>query len=373
MGLVFEGWRSGGRLRPLTAAATAILALALGRACFIGIADPRAVGDDAGSGGDGGTAGTSAGVGASAGEAGVECDAGQIRCGNQCESVDDPDFGCGAASCTPCDEPDAGSTLEAVCIQGACGLCIRCGDQCYGPVADLPSPASTDAGPVAAIPSLSTAPLIDGNIADWPDAVPVVPIKGVCEGCTDPARPGGRDGPQIVNFKQVPQPTELDAYFRVGWNIASLYVFAIVRDDEIYAPSSDADGGPISADQVDGLELFIDGDAVPEGFGPAAHHLFLGLNLALAAPNNSLPVQQTQIGVAARRMESCYFIETRLDWTYLRQFLGTTGSGTLLRLSVGVNDWDTDGAPSREYQVVWRDPGFNYANETHGYPLVILE
>ncbi|MBI5534012.1 MAG: hypothetical protein HY898_14925 [Deltaproteobacteria bacterium] len=51
-------------------------------------------------------------------EAGVQCEAGSVACGDQCVAIDDPVWGCGSPSCSPC----ALSNSDAGCEAGACSV-----------------------------------------------------------------------------------------------------------------------------------------------------------------------------------------------------------------------------------------------------------
>jgi hypothetical protein len=221
---------------------------------------------------------------------------------------------------------------------------------------------------------LGSDPVIDGEATDW-GVVPIVPLNELCVSCGDPDNPGNRPGFRIWNYNTRPGPLELTAHFAVGWTSGGIYVLIVARDDEIYPAPGSADA-PLPADQVDGVELFVDGviEGIPdEGLGPYAHHVFVGVNGAMSAPWESVDPRQ-YITAVANRNGDCYLLEAKLPWDYLREISVNKPppkSGDVMRFDVGVNDWDGDPA-RREYQVLWRDPGGNYANVTDEYPMVIL-
>lgn len=91
-------------------------------------------GGSAGSGGSGASAGSggnttggSAGSGGttvttgSGGSGGSSCEADQKVCADVCINVSDPNYGCGASSCTPCDIPNASAMCsDLMCVFGTC-------------------------------------------------------------------------------------------------------------------------------------------------------------------------------------------------------------------------------------------------------------
>jgi hypothetical protein len=346
------------RRRQLALVLSALGAFALGRACFVEIAEPEAVSTDAGlgsggaagadnsatggtggpsSGGSGGT-GASGGSGATDGAAGASgCSAGQVACGS---------LGCFTTR----------------------------NDLPYEP-----TDAQMDGGITWRMPRLAGDHAIEADFEDWA-GIPLVVINDVCTSCSDQAPPGNIAGPSIVEFKTRPEAAELAAYFATGWTDAGIYVFVAVLDDEIHPPEG-PDAGALSGEQVDGIELFLDGvitDFSPdggEGFTPYAHHFLIGVNGAMFVPSVSdTPAPTDYVTARVRRSENCYVLEAKVAWGYLRP-PPNPKAGDFLRFDVGVNDWDTTdgGLVERLYQVLWRDPGENYGNVTNKYPMLNLD
>ena len=344
------------RRRQLAFALSALGAVALGRACFVEIAEPAGTTDagpssggaDADTSATGGqtggtTAGGNGGTGASGGSGATGDAAGAPGCSAS-------QVACGSLGCTPT-QNDLDTALTDAALDG--GFTWR-------------------------MPRLTGDPTIDGDPQDWA-GVPLVVINSVCTSCSDQAPPGNIGDAGIVEFKTRPQAAELQAYFATGWTDAGIYVLVAVLDDEIYPPES-SDAGALRGDQVDGVELFLDGfienfsSEGNEGFTPYAHHFFIGINGAMFVPSSSdTPAPGVYVTARVRRSENCYLLEAKVEWGYLRA--SSPRAGDFLRFDIGVNDWETTdgGLAERLYQVLWRDPGANYGNVTNKYPMLTLD
>src|SRR5215510_1388027 len=101
------------------AARWAVMAFAGVPGCFLTSLDDLSEGETAGvAGADAGTDG----AGAQGGSAPDPCPANTKPCGDECVSLSDPATGCAAASCEPCNPPNAlsPSCQSGVCSTGGC-------------------------------------------------------------------------------------------------------------------------------------------------------------------------------------------------------------------------------------------------------------
>ena len=101
-------------------------------------------GKSATDGGSGTSGGTDSGSGTSGAPAGLTCDATHKPCGEKCVALDDPAYGCGAATCNTSACPAAGTGTLAcdgeTCVIGSCGTgnkkcagkCVALADPTYG-------------------------------------------------------------------------------------------------------------------------------------------------------------------------------------------------------------------------------------------------
>ena len=351
------------RRRQLALVLSALGAFVLGRACFVEIAEPVGT-TDAGLGNGGANGADTSATGGQTG--------GSTSGGSGGTGVSGGSGGTGAV----------GGAAGAA----GCGVNqVECGSLgCFDIANDLPTEltdAGVDGGFTWRMPKLGDDPAIDGDAADW-GPISLVTINDVCATCGNVSEFAGNiSGEHVVEWKVRPQAAELAAHFATGWTDAGIYVLAAVLDDEIYPPD-DADAGALQGDHVDGIELFLDGVIEDlstegnEGFGPFAHHFFVGINGDLWAPSGSDPQPDTGgVAVAVKRSGNCYLVEARVKWSYLHPDTPTPQSGDYFRFDIGVNDWDTGdaGTAERFYQVLWRDPGINFGNVTNRYPLLTLD
>ena len=348
--------------------------------CFVTIADPapvRGAGGGAGATSDGGGGLTSPGSGgagagdaggASAGSAGAGaadggCDGGRKVCGGACVGPNDPAFGCGPGTCTPCALSHAASGR---CEGGACVVaeCEPDWVDCDGKAENgceidfgNPLPGATT------VEATRLSPVGGADPSEW-SGLPRAALEDRCGACR-PDQPGQQPGEPILSAAH--DAKNVRAQFRVAWDDLALYVFTQVEDDEIVAWNR------ANPEQQDGVELFLDGMGQgTKGYGPDDHHLFVG-----AIGENVFEKDPSDVGasgkvtVKSRIQQACYFVEVRLTWFYVMGLVPHSPQpGNTYGFTLAVNDWDTTRngdagqRPERQNQLFWVQPGVEYAYDT---------
>jgi hypothetical protein len=369
------------RAGSLCASALALMAL---RACFIEIQAPQdPVRDDGSAGSSGvGASGGSSGVGGSAGSAGGTSGTNGTGGTGVC------DGGCGT-QCTSCGD---GGNAERTCSGAGTCIIVKCdpnfvdcdGDVAngceaqFGPFADELGLGETtaDGGQTWIIPHLANRPSVDMNsdmdptgvtLTGWNEAQSIRLDFACGATCKSDTAPGDLAGSvPIENFGVVPADGDLKAYFRVGWNTDSIFVLALVQDDELVGDSS-------GAQRQDSLELFWDKlSPSSENYVEDDYHVFIGaVDGTMQDPQQPGQASPSKIGVTRHILGSCYFIQAEFK---SGSIVPLPTSGEEYGFSVGVNDWDsTRGTPGRENQVLWHSPGAQYGHRVVQFPRVQLQ
>jgi hypothetical protein len=227
---------------------------------------------------------------------------------------------------------------------------------------------------------------VDQDRSDWVEAIPLVRVNRACVGCQVNNSPGGNLGVLVENPNTPPNSRDLEAYFRVTWNADSLFLLALVKDDQPLVTGPDpmiTNYNPSPAELQDGVEVLVDGDFVlVNGYrSDTDRHLFIGAasdvynaNLKADERNNpDITISTTQAG------SSCYFVEMQIKSPYVRSTsLPPLGAGVRLGFDVAVNDWDAErreadrNVPVRAHQAFWREPGPLYAHDSTSFPKIEL-
>jgi len=375
------------RSRPALALVVAALSLVALRACFIEIQEPRSIQDDASSGssGEGGSAGSVGGTGGigAAGSGGAS--GGGI--GGTC-SAD-----CGV----PCSACGNGGNAERACSDAGTCTIVKCADNfvdCDGDVANGCEAefgpfanglglgeATVDGGTAWIIPHLTSPPSVDTpdsgvpgvTLSGWNEAKSIR-LNAVCGiQCKSSTDPGELSGVPIHNSGSQPSDAELKAYFRVGWHGESLFVLALVQDDELVRDPSNTSAFP-AAERQDSIEVFLDSlDVGLDGYQDDDYHLFIGaVDGTMFDPQHPTRSTDNIINVTRHTVGSCYFIQAEFKSNSVDP---SPSSRAQYGFTIGVNDWDFSpgGTARRAYQVLWQSPGAQYGYKVTLFPRVQLQ
>jgi len=397
--------RSPGRL---VAFFSGLAALIFARACLIEIEKPLepttpdagvggsvSAGGSAGNGaaGNGATGGSTSGTSGNDAGDGASCPDGQKRCGGECVSNNDPRFGCSAEeTCSDCRTNavarcggDAGKCVLDSCNPGFVDCNNDAQDGCevqFGPEpSELPTLVGGDAGQDTfhRIPGPHDI-TVDGDRSDWVDSIALVRMNKPCMNCQVNNSPGGNLGVLVENPSTLPTSrNDLEAYFRFTWNADSLFILALVKDDQPLVTGTAPtipNYVPSPAELQDGVELLIDGDFVlVNGYrSDTDRHLFIGAASDVYNANQKADEKNSSnIAISRTQTDSCYFVEIQIRSPYVRSNLPPLGAGVQLGFDIAVNDWDTERTvPVRAHQAFWREPGTLYAHDSTNFPKVEL-
>lgn len=315
--------------------------------CFFSLADPIGK-TDSGVSTSGGAGGSDAGSSGTGGMSGTDGSSGGTSTGGR----------------------DASSAADADATRDAAQ------DSCEFPI--IQDAASED----VVVARKLTPMTIDGKGDDWPSDFEWHSIAQVCSQCTKEY--------EILQADRflVPQPSDLSARFRAGWDQTFLYIFVEVHDDNIVAATPATADAAVAilpnALREDAVELMIHGIGPPQsgGYGPWDFQLYFGVDETAEFPNHGSPIQSgngNDFAVAIG--SSCYSVEIKLSWAYVTADPQTSGpQGTAIGFTAAVNDWDLRpgdagdaGATSEpESHLFSKDPGDGYWFETGGFGTLTL-
>jgi hypothetical protein len=199
---------------------------------------------------------------------------------------------------------------------------------------------------------IDSPPLVDGNLADWPDPLFTTRLQ---HRSADDA-PGSWSGNEDNN------DVNLSARVATRWDRYHLYVAVHFADDSGYLPSSayyrgdsievyfDALRDQLASSSTDGMRLILIRDATGQAY-------------KLSAPASALPLPT---GVVARALAnptgSGFQLEVAIPWSALGA--QKPAPGQFLGFDVSLNDAD-NGDPARERSLLFKNtapPGCTCSN-----------
>lgn len=323
-----------------------------------------------------------------------ECPTGQKLCGGELCVPMTIENGCGNPTCEPCAQPAQG---RVSCNQDtrACQV-----DSCDFGFADcdgnLLAYTGADAGngceyPFGTIQTVAQ-PLevrfandirLDdgGSRIDW-TGIPAYPLEATCPNCLNDFFPS------IIAQNEAPPRADLDAYVRVAWDTDFFYVLGEAFDNSIFHDGLSLGLGQCQngAPCEDAFRVFFDGRNDRATGGVSSNddfHVFLGLSGKAFRPSGA-PVSNSEVQFTPTIQSGfCYRIEAQVSWSYIVSLQGLQGipdvfppkSGQQYGFNVSVNDWDppvSGGAPERQSQLFYVNPGDNYHQVSAGYIPMLL-
>ena len=345
---------------------------------------PNFGGASASSGSGGVNQGGTSDVGGAAGSAGapVDCPDGQKRCTDGNCRPSTPEFGCGSSTCQPC-----GSSAHATtaCVEGQCVFtsCEPNYADCNGDTLNASGQSGGDGCEYSlGTPSPSTTTLlvpfghfqVDGKIEDW-SGVPEYGFDQLCSNCLD------QQTPPVSADSTVPTRNDLDARFRIAWDVDKLYLLVEGFDEQLYDTGMAGGHCQQSADCEDGAQLILLGrDDRSHPYFSENKRIFLGASGQFGAPAQGQPIGSDLEIKTSRQGKLCYRIEAQLDWAFITNTKNggpapghfPPAAGQSYGFNIAVNDWDApisdpDGI-ERQSQVFFTSPGsdFDFTTRTDG-------
>lgn len=336
------------------------------------------------SGASGGDQGGTTTIGGAAGSAGAPgCLEGEKRCTDGSCRAQTPEFGCASSTCEPC-----GSAAHALagCIEGQCVFtsCEPNYADCNGDTLNTPAQSGSDGCEYSlGAPSPSSTTLsvpfahiqVDGKLEDW-SAVPEYGFDQLCSNCRD------QQSPPISADSTVPLRNDLDARFRVAWDVDKLYLLVEAFDDQLYDMGVAGGSCQQNADCEDGAQLILLGrDDRSHAYFSDNERVFLGASGSFGAPAQGQPSGSDLEIKTARQGKLCYRIEAQIDWAYITNTKSNASAapghfppapGQSYGFNIAVNDWDAPisdpNGIERQSQVFFTSPGSNidFATKTDG-------
>ncbi len=328
------------------------------------------------SGSSGTDQGGTAGIGGVAGSGGVPdpCPDGQKRCTDGSCRPSTVEFGCGSSACQPC-----ASAAHAVagCVDGQCVFtgCEPNYADCNGDTLSATGSGSDGCEYSLGAPAPSTTALqvpfahiqVDGKIEDW-SSVPEYGFGEVCSNCQD------QQTPPVSADSTVPQRNDLDARFRVAWDVDKFYLLVEAYDDQLYDMGMAGGKCQQSADCEDGAQLILLGrDDRSHPYFSENERIFLGSSRNFGAPAQGQPSGSDLEIQISRQSKLCYRIEAQVDWAYITNTKSNPSAapghfppapGQSYGFNIAVNDWDAPisdaNAIERQSQVFFTSPGSNF-------------
>lgn len=176
---------------------------------------------------------------------------------------------------------------------------------------------------------LTTAPTIDGNLSDWPDAFPIFSAFRVYEN------------------EQWDGTEDVAAVWRIGWDNNNLYIGVIVEDD-IHAQINSGNqlfrGDSISiqldTSAADNAENIVSPDDYQLDFSPGNFTTLApsAFRFQGTAENRMLDALGHTINIEALAMDNGYVIEAAIPWTDLNT---RPEAGQVLGVALNVTDNDS--------------------------------
>lgn len=337
------------------------------------------------SGSSGNDQGGTAGIGGVAGSGGVPnpCPDGQKRCTDGSCRPSTVEFGCGSSACQPC----AGAAhAVAGCVEGQCVFtsCEPNYADCNGDTLNASGQSGSDGCEYslgAPAPSTTTLQVpfahiqVDGKIEDW-SSLPVYGFDQVCSNCLD------QQTPPVSADSTVPTQNDLDARFRVAWDVDKFYLLVEAYDDQLYEPGMAGGKCQQSADCEDGAQLILLGrDDRSHPYFNENERIFLGSSGSFGAPAQGQPSGSDLEIKISRQSKLCYRIEAQVDWAYITNTKSNANAapghfppapGQSYGFNIAVNDWDAPisdpNGIQRQSQVFFTSPGndFDFLTTTAG-------
>lgn len=228
--------------------------------------------------------------------------------------------------------PGSSQTATAVAANGEGDVTLPEATQEQQPAPTVTLPTAQD-GAVATY--ASAAPVVDGDLDDWPDG------------------PTIRSAYRVYAFDGWDGSSDMDATWRLSWDEARLYVAVHVVDDT-HVQTQEG----LFIYQGDSLELQIDinPEAGATRVNPATTQIILSPGDFGAIPSSAARFRGTEAGalehtpghsidVAARQAPDGYVLEAAIPWANLNL---TPSAGMRLGVALNANDNDTPGAARQE-------------------------